>query len=75
MVEEVLSLLKAMELFILCGFWRSLWTKAVVFHLTCSLRLTPHRMETTSPGGERVAAPETDFQLGELAGIKINSYS
>ncbi len=34
-----------MELFILCWFWQSLWTKAVVFHLTlASLRFKalPH---------------------------------
>ncbi len=37
-----------MELFILYGFWWSLWTKAVVIHLT-------------SPGGEWEAAPETDL--------------
>ncbi len=34
---------------------------------TCSLHLTPRCKETTSPGGERAAGPETDFQLAAEA--------
>ncbi len=35
--------------------------------VTCSLRFTPRREETTSPGGEWAAAPETDLQLAAEA--------
>ncbi len=52
----------------------SLWTKVAVFHLKLGymlLHFTPPCKETTSLGGERAAAPETDLQLAaEATGIQ-----
>ncbi len=72
-----------MELFILCWFWQSLWTKAVVFHLTLGYMFPPlhsslkvDHFTVRRASGSSGDGPSASFDFMEksdpVAGIKNN---